>query len=119
MSKITRFVFLTSLFSLMATHVYAGTCEIKTTRTSCPGKEDLSFKKCDGIASCSEFVEVPSAADCTSAALAACENKRSDVTKLKVIAVTFDEKPLKGPSGSDDVCVDYKNKATEFNNCTK
>jgi len=118
MKNTTRNILLVSFFSLAATQVYAGTCELKFTRSACPGKEEISFKKCNGAASCSEFLEAASAADCATQATQACENKRLDITKSKVINATFDEKPIKTSAGSDDFCTDYKNKAAEFNKCS-
>jgi hypothetical protein len=118
MKKMTRTILLSSLFSLVAMQAYAGTCEIKYTRTACPGQEKVSYKKCNGAASCSEFEDAASASDCAALATAACENKRLDITKSKVINATFDDKPVKGASGSDDLCTDYKNKAAEFNKCS-
>ncbi len=118
MKKTTSAILLAGLFSLMAPHAYSGTCELKVTRAACPGQEKISFKKCNGAASCSEFEDAASASDCAALATAACENKRLDITKSKVINATFDDKPVKGASGSDDLCTDYKNKAAEFNKCS-
>jgi hypothetical protein len=106
-----------SLFILFSSQVYAGTCEIHTTRTACAGKEDISYKKCDGNQSCSEFVEAASAQECAQLATQSCENKRLDITKSKVITANFDEQKVQSSTGKDDLCTDYKNTAAEFNKC--
>jgi hypothetical protein len=117
MKKACLSLIASALFSLVSSSVFAGTCEIKFTRTSCEGKEAISYKKCDGNKSCSEFVEAATAKDCATAAVAACENKRLDITKSKVINASFDEKKITTAAGKDDFCTDYKNAAAEFNQC--
>ena len=112
-----KYLVLATLFSLLSAQVYAGTCELKVTRTACPGKEAISYKKCDGEKSCSEFVEAASAKECGEAAVKACENKRLDITKSKVIGASFDDKKITTASGKDDFCTDYNLAATEFNQC--
>lgn len=98
-------------------HVYAGTCEVQYTRTACPGKEAISYKKCDGEQSCSKFKEAASAEECGQMAMKSCSNKRYSITQSKVINALFDEAEITSVSGSDDFCVDYENKTTEFNQC--
>lgn len=117
MKAMSKNFLIATIFSLASLQVYAGTCELKFTRTACAGKEDISYKKCDGAKSCSEFVEAASAKECGEAAVKACENKRLDITKSKVINATFDDKKITTASGKDDFCTDYKNAATEFNQC--
>lgn len=117
MKAMSKNFLIATIFSLASLQVYAGTCELKFTRTACPGKEEISYKKCDGAKSCSEFVEAASAKECGEAAVKACENKRLDITKSKVINATFDDKKITTASGKDDFCTDYKNAATEFNQC--
>lgn len=114
-----------NLVSVMATVVglwtgaaMAGNCEIVVSRDACPGKEALSFKKCDGKKVCSEFVEVPDAAACKQAAMAACEVFRPGITKSKsVTSVKFDGTAVK-PDGADpDFCKSYPKRAAEYNKC--
>jgi hypothetical protein len=100
-------------------YVYAGTCEIHFTRTACPGKEDISYKKCDGDPSCSEFLESATAEECAKSAVAACENKRLDITKSKVITAKFEESSIQTPAGKEDFCTDYPLVDKEFNQCQK
>jgi len=106
-------------FALFSNQIYAGTCEIKFTRTACPGKEEISYKKCDGKQSCSEFVESASVDECRAEAVKACENKRLEITKSKVINATFDDKAITSAGGKADFCEDYANRAAEFNRCSK
>jgi hypothetical protein len=101
----------------LSTSLLAGTCEVNYTRAACPGQEEVSYKKCDGKASCTEFVETADAAACQAEALKACENKRLDITKSKVITATFDGAAVKSASGKDDFCADYANRAAEFDHC--
>lgn len=96
---------------------YAGTCEIQYTRTSCPGKEKISYKKCKGQQSCSKFKETADAAACKKAAVASCRNKRLTVTKSKVIKAVYDGAALKASNGSDDFCTVYEKADAEFNKC--
>jgi len=117
MKSIKHHLLFASLLTLISGYVYAGTCEIHFTRTACAGKEDISYKKCDGNQSCSEYVEAADAKECAALATQACENKRLDITKSKVITASFDEQALKTGAGSDDFCTEYKNTATEFNQC--
>ena len=97
--------------------VYAGTCEIQYTRTACPGKEKISYKKCKGKQSCSKFKEAADANQCKAMAVKSCGNKRLTVTKSKVINAIFDGNKLSTDGGSDDFCTIYENAATEFNKC--
>ena len=108
---------LVASFVLPMQQSYAGTCEIKYTRTSCPGKEKISYKKCKGQQSCSKFKETADADSCKKAAVASCRNKRLTVTKSKVIKAEFDGAALKASDGGDDFCKDYAKADAEFNKC--
>lgn len=95
----------------------AGTCEIKYTRTACPGKEEISYKKCKGKQKCSKFKEAATAAECGTMAVKSCRNKRLTVTKSKVINALFDGQQIKASNGSDDFCTVYEKANEEFNKC--
>lgn len=96
----------------------AGNCEIVVSRDACPGNEVLSYKKCDGKKSCSEFVKTSDAAACKQAALAACEVFRPGITKAKSItSVKFDGTPVKPDGADSDFCKSYPKRATEYNKC--
>lgn len=103
--------------AVFAISVAAETCEITTTRTACPGKESLSYKKCHGKASCSEFIEVKNANECKVASVSACENARLNITKLKVVNASFNGSELKTDAGSSDFCTIYEKRDAEFNQC--
>lgn len=96
---------------------YAGTCEIQYTRTSCPGKEKISYKKCKGKQSCSKFKEAADEATCKKLATKSCANKRLTITKSKVINALFDGKKIQTDTGSDDFCTVYAKVKEEFNRC--
>ena len=103
---------------LWAATALAGNCEIVVSRDACPGKEALSFKKCDGKKVCSEFVEAADAAACKQAAVAACEVFRPGITKSKsVTSVKFDGAAVKSDGKSPDFCTDYPKRAAEYNKC--
>jgi hypothetical protein len=111
---------LSALFlSICGTQAFAGNCDINYTRTACPGKEEISFKKCDGKASCTKTVTADTADACRVKAVAACANDRLDITKSKVITATFDGKPVQNKVGGTDHCLDYSERASEFNQCPK
>ena len=111
------FSLLIAAFFVPFEQTYAGTCEIKYTRTACPGKEKISYKKCKGQQSCSKFKETANAEACKAAAVKSCRNKRLTVTKSKVIKADFDGTPLKASNGSDDFCTVYDKASEEFNKC--
>jgi hypothetical protein len=92
----------------------AGTCALSITRTACPGNEEISYKKCDGKASCVENQEAASLDACKAAATEACANARTLITKSKVITATFDGAAV---DAGADVCLGYANRATEFDKC--
>ena len=106
-----------ALAALCTASAFAGTCEITTTRTSCPGKESLSYKKCDGKPTCADFQDLADAGQCKAAAIAACENARLTITKSKVITAKFDGAELKTDAGSTDFCTAYGKRNEEFNKC--
>ncbi|MGB9129091.1 MAG: hypothetical protein WCB97_05530 [Thiobacillus sp.] len=105
------------LFSVSGSLAVAGSCDIKYTRAACPGKEAISFKKCDGKVSCVKTVTADSAEACRVKAVAACANDRLDITKSKVINATFDGKPVSNKAGGTDHCLDYSARSEEFNQC--
>lgn len=105
------------LLSISATQAIAGTCDINYTRTACAGKEDISYKKCDGKQSCTKSVTVDTVDACRSKAVAACANDRLDITKNKVITATFNGKSVQNKAGGADHCLDYADRAEEFNQC--
>lgn len=102
---------------LFAAQSFAGTCEVKYTRTACDGKEKISFKKCNGKASCSKFEEAESAQACAVIATKSCANSRFTTTKSKVINAEFDGAAIMASNGSADFCTVYENVETEFNQC--
>ena len=104
-------------FVLNPTYSFAGDCNIHYTRTACPGKEEISYKKCDGKQSCSKTVQADSAETCRMKAVTACANDRPNITQSKVISATFNNKPVMNKSGQEDHCQDYADRATEFNQC--
>lgn len=63
---ITGIIFLATVFFNTA---YAGKCEIKYTRTACPGQESISFKKCKGKASCSKIKNISEVEKCKTLAI--------------------------------------------------
>lgn len=103
--------------SLFSSVIYAGTCEIQYTRTACPGKEDISYKKCKGKQSCSKFKEAADAEECKAMATKSCRNKRLTVTKSKVINAEYEGAKLTASNGSDDFCTVYDKADAEFNKC--
>lgn len=105
------------LFCIGSTSALAGSCEISYTRTACPGKEAISFKKCDGKASCTKSTTADTEAACRIKAVEACANDRLDITKSKVITATFNGKAVLNKSGGSDHCADYAERSAEFNKC--
>ena len=95
----------------------AGTCEIQYDRTACPGKEAISYKKCDGEKTCSEFKEAASVAECRTIATSSCSNSRFSITKSKVVNAVFDDQPITTDSGKSDFCEEYDKRDQEFNQC--
>lgn len=110
-------LFLAVLFlSFSGAQAFAG-CDLAYTRTACPGKEAISFKKCDGKASCTKAATADTPEACRVKAVAACANDRLDITKSKVIDATFNGKPVLNKAGGTDHCLDYADRAVEFNKC--
>ncbi|ADL55007.1 hypothetical protein Galf_0976 [Gallionella capsiferriformans ES-2] len=105
------------VFVFSCASVFAGTCDINYTRTACPGKEAISFKKCDGKASCVKTGAADTAEACRVKAVAACANDRLDITKSKVITATFNGKSVTNKAGGADHCADYAERAVEFDKC--
>ena len=111
-------LFISAMFlCLGGTCAVAGSCDIKYTRTSCPGKEAISYKKCDGQQSCVKSTEAGSAEACRAKAVAACANDRLEITKSKVISATFNGKAVPNKAGGADHCLDYAERDLEFNQC--
>jgi hypothetical protein len=111
---------LSALFlSLCVGQAVAGSCDVGYTRTACPGKDAISFTKCDGKASCVKNTTADTADACRAKAVAACANDRLDITKSKVITATFDGKPVLNKAGGPDHCLDYAAREAEFNKCSK
>ena len=117
MMKLKRIIAAIIMMFACSGMVYAGTCEIQYTRTACPGKEKISYKKCKGKQSCSKFKEAADANQCKALATKSCGNKRLTITKSKVINALFEGTKLQTDGGSDDFCTVYENAATEFNQC--
>jgi hypothetical protein len=92
-------------------------CALTYVRTACAGQEAESYKKCDGKQSCTKYVPADSEQKCQEAAVAACSNDRTTVTKSKVISAKYKNKALKSKAGKDDLCLDYAKRAAEFNQC--
>ena len=95
----------------------AGTCEVQYDRTSCPGKEAISYKKCKGEKTCSKFKEASDAEACKAKAVKSCANRRLNITKSKVIKAIYEGQALKNSKGGDDFCQDYAKASEEFNKC--
>lgn len=106
------------LLSISSSMAVAGSCDVKTTRTACSGKEAISFKKCDGKASCNKTITVDSVEVCRAKAVASCSNDRLDITKSKTINATFDGKAISNKSGGADMCLDYSARSEEFDQCS-
>ncbi|MBI3772068.1 MAG: hypothetical protein HY272_05160 [Gammaproteobacteria bacterium] len=103
--------------SVGASLANAGSCEVHYKRTACKGQEATAYRKCNGEKECNKDHDADSVAACQDLAVKACANDRFDITKSKVITAKFNGKAIKSASGKDDFCMDYANKATEFNQC--
>ena len=110
-----------STAALMATArtAAAGDCAVEYIRTACPGKETESYSKCNGTQSCVLTEPAADVGACQAAAVKACANDRLTITKSKVIHAKFDGKAIMSASGKDDFCIDYANRAKEFDQCAK
>ena len=117
MKRIKLSLLFSTVFLFIAGDALAGTCEIQYTRTACPGKENISYKKCNGQQSCSKFKEAADAASCGDMAVKSCRNKRLTVTKSKVINALYDGQKIQASNGSDDFCTVYDKASEEFNKC--
>lgn len=93
-------------------------CEVAYTRTACPGQEAISFKKCDGKASCVKSKKAATVEECRAAATKSCRNRRLNITKMKVITAKFNGEAIQTESGKDDFCLEYPKRNEEFNQCT-
>jgi len=99
--------------------VNAGECAVNYVRTACPGKEDISYKKCDGEKECTKMKAASSVEECREVATKSCSNSRLDITKSKVITAQFEGAPIQTDSGADDFCLEYENRSSEFDQCDK
>ena len=118
-SLIGSFAFGFGLFSTESRAEDKADCAITYTRTACPGKEDESYKTCDGKKTCTKYVAAATEQACQEAAVGACANDRLTITQSKVITATFKGKALKSKEGKDDMCLDYSKRDSEFNQCSK
>jgi len=108
------------LLCVSTTAVFAAaTCELTTTRAACAGQEAASFKKCDGKATCTKPAVAETAEACRAKAVAACSNDRLEITKSKTVTAMFNGKPVLNKAGGTDLCLDYSERASEFNQCSK
>lgn len=105
-------------FLVASVSALAGTCEIQYERTACPGKESISYKKCDGEPTCSKYEDAASEGECRKIATASCANDRLTVTKSKVIKAMFDDHAVTTESGKADFCEEYPKRAEEFDHCS-
>lgn len=111
---------LSALFlCLNGAYAVAANCDLNYTRTACPGKEAISYKKCDGKQSCVKTVAADNAEACRVKAVEACANDRLDITKSKIITATFNGKAVPNKAGATDHCADYAEREAEFNKCGK
>jgi hypothetical protein len=92
-------------------------CEVSYDRTACTGKDAESYAKCDGKKTCTKVETAEDESECREAAVKACANSRTDITKSKVITAKWNGKEVMSKSGKKDFCEDYEKKATEFNKC--
>jgi hypothetical protein len=112
-------VMFTAAFLMSSYVVQANECAVHYVRTACPGKEAISYKKCDGKKECTKIKEASSVEECREAATKSCSNSRLDITKSKVITAMFNGAPIKTDSGKDDFCLEYEKRAAEFDQCDK
>lgn len=92
-------------------------CIVHYNRTACPGKEEISYKKCKGKKECDKRKPAKTLEQCQKKARKSCKNTRFDITKSKVITATWNGKAIKSAEGDTDFCLKYENKGTEFNQC--
>lgn len=97
-------------------------CVVHYARIACQGKEEESFKKCDGKPACERVKKATSKEACADEALKSCDNDRVDITKYKAITATFSGQTLVGgfdATGKPDVvgsnfCAAYR---PDMNRC--
>ncbi|OIQ17450.1 MAG: hypothetical protein BM556_11635 [Bacteriovorax sp. MedPE-SWde] len=101
-------------------------CSIHYNRTACDGlhrsgktNAEMSYKKCKGKKECTKTKAATSLSQCQEAAMNSCKNRRFDITKSKVITATWKGSEIKSKEGNKDFCLTYKNRATEFNQCSQ
>ena len=105
-------LFASALF--FSSSVFGAVCEVKYVRTACPGKQEVSYKKCGGKKSCIKNKPVKNYAECQKAALKSCYNGRLDITKSKVITAKYAGKQVKTTDGKLNFC---KANRSDFNKC--
>jgi hypothetical protein len=108
---------ISALFLLTLSFNAFSKCEITFDRTACKGKDAESYSKCDGKKVCTKTESAEDESECKDAALKACANSRTDVTKSKIITAKWNGKDITSKSGKKDFCEDYEKKAAEFNKC--
>jgi len=101
MKKIFGLFAMTMMLTSITASANAADCVIHYKRTACTGQDAESYKKCDGKQECDKNDAAATEADCTKAALSACDNARVDVTKYKVVTGTFKGAPLTGGFTAD------------------
>ncbi|MCB9228594.1 MAG: hypothetical protein H6618_03195 [Deltaproteobacteria bacterium] len=107
-------IFITTLFFSVSSATFAGTCEIHYLRTACPGKEEISYKKCKGKKECTKKKRAESIDECRKNALKSCGNSRLDITESKVITAKFDGAVVKTEDGKENFCAADR---PDFNKC--
>jgi hypothetical protein len=107
----------TLLLTAVSSAIYAGTCELNVSRTACPQKEEFSYRKCDGRASCTATIPQTTAEQCLQLALRACANPYPLITKNKQITAKFDDQVLRADSEQSDICQAYSHRQREFDKC--
>lgn len=95
--------------SFLTTAAHAGICEIYVERTACsPATEKDSYVKCGGNKSCSSKKKAETEAECKKLGEEECSNSRLDITKSKIVKVTF------GGKQGENLC---KADRADFNKC--
>ncbi|MGA9824113.1 MAG: hypothetical protein WBQ53_04605 [Methylocystis sp.] len=95
-------LFIALLSMPIATSTWAADCVVHIKRAACAGQETESYKKCNGATECDETeAAAASEAACAKAAAEHCDNKRVEITKLKVVTATFKGAALAGGFAAD------------------
>ena len=109
--------FISAIFLLTISFNAFSKCEINYDRTACKEKDTESYAKCDGKKTCTKIESAEDESECQAAALKACANSRTDITKSKIITAKWKDKEIMSKTGKKDFCADYDKKAAEFNKC--